>query len=85
MADESEQEQTASNVKLPPFWHRSPASWFRTVEAIFVLKGETNNVERYYQVVAALTEELANVVDEELSQESYGKIKAALVTTNTQR
>jgi hypothetical protein len=74
-------------VKLPPFWHRSPASWFRTVEALFMLKGVTDNVERYYQVVAALTEELADmvgsVVDEEPTQESYARIKAALVATNT--
>jgi hypothetical protein len=61
-------------VKLPPFWHRSPASWFCTVEAMFVLKNINDNMERYYQVVAALTEELAdmvgNVVDEEPTQES---------------
>jgi hypothetical protein len=52
-----------------------------------VLKGVTDNIERYYQVVAALTEELAdmvdNVVDEEPTQESYARIKAALVATNT--
>jgi hypothetical protein len=74
-------------VKLPPFWHRSPASWFRTVEAVFVLKNINDNVEHYYQVVAALTEELADmvgsVVDEEPTQESYAKLKAALVATNT--
>jgi hypothetical protein len=73
-------------VKLPPFWHRSPASWFRTVEALFVLKGVMDNVERYYQVMAALTEELADmvgsVVDEEPTQEAYARIKAALVATN---
>jgi hypothetical protein len=51
-----------TSVKLPPFWHRSPASWFRTVEALFILKGIMDNVERYYQVVAALTEELADMV-----------------------
>jgi hypothetical protein len=74
-------------VKLPPFWHRSPASWFRTVEAVFVIKNINDNVERYYQVVAALTEELADmggsVVDEEPTQESYAKLKVALVATNT--
>jgi hypothetical protein len=52
-----------------------------------MLKGVTDNVERYYQVVAALTEELADmvgsVVDEEPTQESYARIKAALVATNT--
>jgi hypothetical protein len=86
------QEQAAagggmSSMKLPPFWHRSPASWFRTVEALFILKGVTDNVERYHQVVAALTEELADmvgsVVDEEPDQNSYEKIKAALVAINT--
>jgi hypothetical protein len=57
------------------------------VEALFVLKGVTDNVERYYQVVAALTEELADmvgsVVGEEPTQVSYARIKAALVATNT--
>jgi hypothetical protein len=53
----------------------------------FRLKGVTDNVECYYQVVATLTEELAdmvgNVVDEEPNEESDAKIKAALVATNT--
>jgi hypothetical protein len=74
-------------VKLPPFWHCSLASWFRTVEAVFVLKNINANVERYYQVVAALKEELAdmvgNLVDKEPTQESYAKLKVALVATNT--
>jgi hypothetical protein len=50
-------------------------------------KNMTDNMEKYYQVVAALTEELADMVnimvDEELSQKSYGNIKAALMATNT--
>jgi hypothetical protein len=34
-----------SAVKLTPFWHRSSAFWFHTVEALFVLKGVMENVK----------------------------------------
>jgi hypothetical protein len=61
----SEPEQIAAGshmttVKLPPFWHRSPA-WYRIIEALFILKGVKDNVECYYQVMAALIDELVDM------------------------
>jgi hypothetical protein len=52
-----------------------------------MLKGITDSMERYNQAVAALTQELVdmvgNIVDEEPDQGSYAKLKAAMVATNT--
>jgi hypothetical protein len=48
---------TASNVsavKLPPFWPNSSANWFRSVEAMFVLKRITDPLDKYYLVLTSL-------------------------------
>jgi hypothetical protein len=74
-------------VKLPPFWPNSPAAWFRTVEAQFVVRGIADPVDRYYVVMAALSEQqselVSNVLEEEPSAESYQLLKAALLSSHT--
>jgi hypothetical protein len=76
-----------SSVKLPPFWNNSPAAWFRTVEAQFVVKNITDEMDKYYLVVASLSEQqaelISSVTDEEPGPGSYANIKAALVATNS--
>jgi hypothetical protein len=70
-----------SSVKLPPFWSNSPAAWFRTVEAQFVVKNITDETDKYYLVVASLSEQqaelISSVTDEEPGPGSYANIKAA--------
>jgi hypothetical protein len=76
-----------SSIKLPPFWHNSPAAWFQTVEAQFVVRGVPDPIDRYYVVMAALSEQqselVSNVLDEEPTAESYQLLKAALLSSHT--
>lgn len=47
----------AGSVKLPGFWQSDPAPWFEHIEALFHLRGITDDNSRYYLVVAALDQE----------------------------
>jgi hypothetical protein len=81
MADEGENRGAAASaggaasVRLPPFWPNSPAAWFRSAEAQFVIKRVTSAIEKYYLVLGALGEAqvdlINNVMDEEPTVESY--------------
>ena len=44
----------AATVKLPDFWQHNPRSWFQYIEAQFQLRGITQDVTKYFHVVAAL-------------------------------
>jgi hypothetical protein len=93
MADESKQRRTgappggAASVRLPPFWPNSPAAWFRSAEAQFVIKRVTSAIEKYYLVLGALGEAqvdlINNIMDEEPNDEPYQKMKEALVASHT--
>jgi hypothetical protein len=76
-----------SSVRLPPFWPNSLAAWFRTVEAQFIVRAITDTVDRYYVVMAALSEQqselVSNILEEEPSAESYQLLKAALLSSHT--
>jgi hypothetical protein len=77
----------ATSVKLPTFWAATPAGWFRSVEAQFVVKGITSGVEKYFLVLASLSEaqvdKVMAVTEEEPTEESYDRLKAALVASHT--
>jgi hypothetical protein len=76
-----------SSVRLPPFWPNSPAAWFRTVKAQFMVRAITDPVDCYYVVMAALSEQqselVSNILDEEPSAKSYQLLKAALLSSHT--
>ena len=44
----------AATVKLPDFWQHNPRPWFQHIEAQFQLRGVTQDVTKYFHVVAAL-------------------------------
>ena len=44
----------AVTVKLPDFWQQNPRAWFQHIEAQFQLRGITQDVTKYFHVVAAL-------------------------------
>jgi hypothetical protein len=93
MADEGENRGAtasaggAASVRLPPFWPNSPAAWFRSAEAQFMIKRVTSAIEKYYLVLGALGEAqvdlINNLMDEEPTEESYQKMKEALVASHT--
>jgi hypothetical protein len=76
-----------SSDRLPPFWSNSPAAWFRTIEAQFIVRAITDPVDHYYVVMAALWEQqselVSNILDEEPSAESYQLLKAALLSSHS--
>ena len=44
----------AATVKLPDFWQHNPRPWFQHIEAQFQLRGITQDMTKYFHVVAAL-------------------------------
>jgi hypothetical protein len=79
--------QSASSIRLPPFWSNLPAAWFRTAEAHFTLRGVTDLVEKFLVVLTALTEEQADrvkaILEAEPSATSYTAICNALVSSHS--
>jgi hypothetical protein len=49
-------------VKLPPFWPHSPALWFSQAESLFMCRGLTDQIQRYYHVVLVLPHESLRLV-----------------------
>jgi hypothetical protein len=91
MADEQRQQappaaRGIASVALSKFWPGSPANWFRNVEAQFAVRGVTDPVDKYYLVMAALTEPQMDLLDglvpDEPDETSYATIKRALVATH---
>jgi hypothetical protein len=76
-----------ASIKLPQFWQNALAAWFRTVEAQFMIRAITDPVDKYYVVMAALSEQqselVSSVLDEEPTANSYSILKAALVASHT--
>jgi hypothetical protein len=68
--------RSAASVKLPTFWAATPAGWFRSMEGQFAVKGITSGVEKYFLVLATLSEtqvdKVMAVMEEEPTEESYG-------------
>jgi hypothetical protein len=77
----------AAAVSLPKFWASSPAAWFRTADAFFALRGITDNVEKFYMVLCALSESnvdaARSIVEAEPTQDSFRLLREALVSTHT--
>lgn len=44
----------AATIKLPNFWQHNPRPWFQHIEAQFQLRGITQDVTKYFHVIAAL-------------------------------
>ena len=50
------------SLKLPPFWKENPSLWFHQVEAQFVTKGITQQLNKYHYIVGSLACETAREV-----------------------
>jgi hypothetical protein len=70
-------------VKLPPFWPPSPALWFSQAESLFMCRGFTDQVQRYYHVVSVLPHKslrlVADIVEVPPDQEPYTTLKQRLM------
>ncbi|KFD51267.1 hypothetical protein M514_07867 [Trichuris suis] len=66
------------SIKLPPFWPRSPRLWFAQAEAQFALRQITSSLTKFYYVIAALPDDVDDLLDAEPSS-PYGNMKTKLL------
>ena len=66
-------------VKAPPFYRKSPETWFRRLEAQFSLANITRQETKFNHVLAVLPEDIACEIEADIS--TYDQLKAA-VTNN---
>lgn len=70
---ENKVESVSSNVKLPPFWVKSPSIWFKQVESIFALNNIKAQSTRYFYLVSSLPSEVLEKVEDIISDSSLDK------------
>ncbi|XP_076635464.1 uncharacterized protein LOC143348754 [Colletes latitarsis] len=70
-------------IRIPPFWEKNPATWFRQLESQFVIGGITQDSTRYHYVAANLESRYADVVvdiiDNPPTTEMYNTLKTELI------
>ncbi|CAF96161.1 unnamed protein product [Tetraodon nigroviridis] len=75
-----------ASVKLPDFWLSDPAPWFQHVEALFHLRGVTEDDSKYYLVVAALdqqsTRRVMQLLRDPPPRRKYAAIKELLIRSS---
>jgi hypothetical protein len=74
------------SVKLPPFWPHSPALWFSQAESMFMIRGLSDQHQRYYHVVSVLPHEslrlVADIVEAKPEEEQYNVLKQRLLASH---
>ena len=80
-------EGNAVSLKLPAFWSHQPRVWFAQAEAQFALRNITADETKYHYLVAALPEEVATRVLDQLeanpAADRYKGLKDRLLATFT--
>jgi len=66
-------------IKPPPFYRKSPETWFRQLESQFSLAGVTSQRTQFHHALAALPEEIACDLDPALKL--YNDLKEAILTS----
>jgi len=67
------------SLKPPPFYHKSPSTWFRQMESQFHLSKITNTATKFHHVLAALPEQIACDVPLDGIDEDYSALKKAVI------
>ncbi len=82
-ADDANANANAVALKLPPFWARKPKAWFAQAEAQFAIRNITVDDTKYYYIVAALDNDIADRVADFIesppNNNKYDGIKNRLV------
>ncbi len=60
--DDTPQQPTQRDIKLPPFWMTRPRTWFTFMESRFHLRGITDNQSRFDHVLSALPADMISQV-----------------------
>lgn len=76
---------SATSVKIPEFWNKSPAVWFARIEAQFSSKAITQDQTKYDYVVSALdvntADEMQHILLNPPTTMKYQALKQELITT----
>ena len=72
-----------ASVILPPFWDENIPLWFAQVEATFILKKVTNDKSKFFHVITALKQDLANLIEDMIlnppTERPYMTLKITLI------
>ena len=68
-------------VKAPPFYRKSPETWFRQLDSQFLLAGITKTETKFHHVVANLPEDIACDALGDSNIKSYDDLKKAILTS----
>ncbi|XP_076247800.1 uncharacterized protein LOC143187473 [Calliopsis andreniformis] len=70
-------------IRVPPFWEKSPATWFRQLESQFVLSEITRDSTKYHYVSANLenkyTDVVMDIINNPPATDMYETLKAELI------
>lgn len=66
------------SIKPPPFYRKSPETWFRQLESQFALANVTAPRTQFHHALAALPEEIACDIDPDLTL--YDELKESVLT-----
>ncbi|KAH8031727.1 hypothetical protein HPB51_020701 [Rhipicephalus microplus] len=76
------------DVNLPPFWFKSPSTWFLQVEAHFRLRKITSQQTRHCHLVSCLpqdvADELADILASPHLSHLYDTLKAAIISRKSE-
>lgn len=81
--DDESNNLAAVNIKLPPFWSNSPATWFMQAEAQFSLNRINSDINRYNYVITSLPQDVAEAITDILqdppTNNMYNSLKKVLI------
>lgn len=70
-------------VRVPPFWPEEPEVWFAQIEGQFILSGITNDITKFYFVIAQLDKQYAAEVKDIIvsppATNKYDRLKSELI------
>lgn len=79
-------ENSRKDLKLPPFWPESPASWFMYAESRFRLNNVVSEIQKFDNLVSALPRESVRLVLDILENPSpttpYTQLKSRLLVSH---
>ena len=67
------------SVKMPPFYRRNVAAWFRTLESQLKLARITSQATKFHHLVSHLPEDIAALLLTDSTPENYDNLKEEVV------
>jgi hypothetical protein len=74
------------NLRLTEFWCDAPHAWFKATEALFRLRGITDDGVKYSLLLTALPRDafwaISHLIGDEVEDNAYATLKAALISSH---